>query len=147
MSERPSFVARLLRPVVQLRDGESTTALLMFLYSFLAMTSYNIIKPITRSQFISSLGADDLPWVTFGMGVTIGVIMQGYTRVIATVPRRWMIPVTQVGIAGMLVLGLTACWFLFRVIHYCVDTWKKNSKVKLEAEAATSTVRKNISWT
>jgi ATP/ADP translocase/HEAT repeat protein/CRP-like cAMP-binding protein len=106
------LIARLLRPVVQLREGESTTALLMFLYSFLAMTSYNIIKPITRSQFISSLGADDLPWVTFGMGLTIGVIMQGYTRVIATVPRRWMIPVTQVGIAALLVVF----YFLFTFV-------------------------------
>ena len=48
MSERPSFAARLLRPIVQLREGEATTALLMFLYSLLAMTSYNIVKPITR---------------------------------------------------------------------------------------------------
>ena len=53
MTERPSLAARLLRPIVQLREGEATTALLMFLYSFLAMTSYNIIKPITRSEFIS----------------------------------------------------------------------------------------------
>jgi len=48
MSERPSLLARLLRPIVQFRDGEITTALLMFLYAFLAMASYNIIKPITR---------------------------------------------------------------------------------------------------
>ena len=40
----------------------------MFLYSFLAMTSYNIIKPITRSEFIASLGADNLPYVQFGAG-------------------------------------------------------------------------------
>src|SRR5688572_102629 len=112
MSERPSFVARLLRPIVQLRDGETGTALLMFLYSYLAMTSYNIIKPITRSEFISSLGADDLPWVTFGMGITIGVIMQGYTKLISVVPRRWMIPATQVGIAGLLLLF----WFLFTFV-------------------------------
>ena len=112
MPERPSFVTRLLRPIAQLREGETTTALLMFLYSFLAMTSYNIIKPITRSEFISSLGADDLPWVTFGMGVTIGVIMQGYTKLISVVPRRWMIPVTQLGIAGLLLLF----WFLFTFV-------------------------------
>ncbi len=80
MPERPSLTARLLRPIVQLRDGESTTALLMFLFSFLAMTSYNIIKPITRSEFIASLGADNLPYVQFGAGVLIGFIMQGYTR-------------------------------------------------------------------
>ncbi|MGH9221700.1 MAG: Npt1/Npt2 family nucleotide transporter, partial [Vicinamibacterales bacterium] len=97
---------------MQLRNGEAVTALLMFLYSFLAMTSYNIIKPITRSEFISSLGADDLPWVTFGMGVTIGVIMQGYTKLISVVPRRWMIPVTQLGIAGLLLLF----WFLFTFV-------------------------------
>jgi AAA family ATP:ADP antiporter len=125
MSERPSLrptaqttrgggplIARLLRPVVQLRESETTTALLMFLYSFLAMTSYNIIKPLSKSQFISSLGADDVPYVTFGLGVLIGVIMQGYTKLIAGVPRRWMIPVTQVGIAGVLVVF----WFLFTFV-------------------------------
>jgi len=30
--------------VVQLREGESTTAALMFAYSFLAMTAYNILN-------------------------------------------------------------------------------------------------------
>ena len=74
MSERPSLLARLLRPIVQLREGEATTALLMFLYSFLAMTSYNIIKPITRSEYISKLGADDLPWVDIGDGSKMKVL-------------------------------------------------------------------------
>src|SRR5215218_6945509 len=112
MSERPSLTARLLRPIVQLREGEATTALLMFLYSFLAMTSYNIIKPITRSEFIASLGADNLPYVQFGAGVLIGFLMQGYTRLMRAVPRRHIIPVTQAGMAGLLVLF----WFLFTTI-------------------------------
>jgi hypothetical protein len=77
---RPSRLARWLAPIAELRDGEGGTALLLFLYSFLAMTSYNIVKPVTRSQFISSLGADNLPWVQFGAGVLIGFLMQGYTR-------------------------------------------------------------------
>ena len=101
-----------MRPIVQLRAGEATTALLMFLYAFLAMTAYNIVKPITRSEFISSLGADNLPWVQFGAGVLIGFIMQAYTKVMAVVPRRWTIPVTQAGMAGLLVLF----WFLFTTI-------------------------------
>ena len=112
MPERPSLIARLLRPVVQLRDGESTTALLMFLYSFLAMTSYNIIKPITRSEFIASLGADNLPYVQFGAGVLIGFLMQGYTLAMRAVPRRLTIPVTQAGMAALLV----TFWFLFTTI-------------------------------
>ncbi len=112
MSERPSLTARLLRPIVQLRDGEATTALLMFLYSFLAMTSYNIIKPIVRSEFIGSFGADNVPYVTFAMGVLIGGIMQGYTKLMSPIPRRWLIPATQVGLAGLLVLF----WFLFTAV-------------------------------
>lgn len=112
MTERPSLPVRLLRPIVQLRDGESTTALLMFLYSFLAMTSYNIVKPITRSEFIASLGADNLPYVQFAAGVLIGFIMQAYTKGMRVVPRRWTIPVTQAGMAGLLVVF----WLLFTTI-------------------------------
>jgi HEAT repeat protein/CRP-like cAMP-binding protein len=68
------------------------------------MTGYNVLKPVTRGLFISNLGADNLPYVQFGAGVVIGFIMQGYSRVISVVPRRWMIPVTQLGMVGLLVL-------------------------------------------
>jgi len=112
MSERPSLLARLLSPIVQLRNGEATTALLMFLYSFLAMTSYNIIKPITRSEYIASLGADNLPYVQFGAGILIGFLMQGYTWVMRGVPRRQIIPVTQAAMAILLVVF----WLLFTTI-------------------------------
>src|SRR5690349_18292131 len=112
MSERPSLTARLLSPIVQLRDGESTTALLMFLYSFLAMTNYNIIKPITRAEVIASLGADNLPYVQFGAGILIGVLMQGYSWLMRSVPRRQTIPITQAGMAVWLVVF----WFLFTTI-------------------------------
>jgi ATP/ADP translocase/CRP-like cAMP-binding protein/HEAT repeat protein len=115
MSDRPagSLLNRLISPFAQVREGEGLTAFLMFTYSFLAMTSYNIVKPITRSQFISSLGADNLPWVQFGSGILIGVVMQFYSRAIAAVPRRWTIPVTQ---TGMVVL-LVTFWVLFTQVR------------------------------
>ena len=101
--------ARLLRPLVQLRDGETTTVLLMFLYSFLAMAGYNMIKPVTRGLFIEKLGAENLPWIQFGAGIVIGFIMQGYTRTISMAPRRWMIPLTL----GSIVLAMSAFYLLF----------------------------------
>jgi hypothetical protein len=67
---------RLVGKVVTLREGEGVTALLMFAYSFLAMTSYSIFKPITRSKFITALGADNLPYVQLAAGVLIGILMQ-----------------------------------------------------------------------
>ena len=73
-------------PIVELRESETGTALLMFAYSFLAMTAYNIIQPITRSRFISSLGADNLPYVLLVSVFIVGAIMQGYSRLGGLLP-------------------------------------------------------------
>ena len=81
-----NWLRRGLSPVVQLRESELATGLMMFAYSFLAMTAYNVIKPITRSKFISSLGADNLPYVQLAAGLLIGVLMQGYSVLVARLP-------------------------------------------------------------
>lgn len=83
--------------------------LLMFVYSFLIMTAYNIIKPLTRAEFIDDLGADNLPYVLLVAGLLIGVIMQFYTRAVSLLPPRAIIPVTQVGLAVL----LGVFWVLF----------------------------------
>ena len=51
-----AIVHRLLSPVVQVREEESTTLLLMFLYSFLAMTAYTFSNhsPRGRSSLCSA---------------------------------------------------------------------------------------------
>ncbi len=64
-----AFFRKLLSPVVELRETELATALMMFAYSFLVMTSYTALKPVTRSQFIKDLGADNLPLVQFAFGL------------------------------------------------------------------------------
>ena len=104
------LVQRLLSPVVETRKGESGPLLLMFLYSFLAMTSYNIVKPLTRAQFIQELGADDLPLVLLVSGVLIGFVMQGYSRATSWLPPKSVVATTQVAMAVML-LGF---WALFQ---------------------------------
>ncbi len=105
-----SLLTRALGRLVTLREGEAATALLMFAYSFLAMTAYTIVSPITKSKFISDLGADNLPYVELGAGVLIGVLMHVYSAGFGRLPRRWVIPATQAGEVGLLVLF----WFLFR---------------------------------
>ena len=105
-----NWLRRVLSPVAQLREGELATGLMMFAYSFLAMTAYNVIKPITRSKFISSLGADNLPYVQLAAGLLIGVLMQGYSVLVARLPRRYVAPLTLAGMSALLV----GFWFLFR---------------------------------
>jgi AAA family ATP:ADP antiporter len=103
-------VKRLFAKVVDVRRGELPAALLMFAYSFFAMTAYNILKPLTRSKFISQLGADNLPYVQLAAGILIGFLMHGYAHATRRLPRRLVIPITQAG----LVLLLLVTWFLFR---------------------------------
>ncbi len=105
-----SLGQRLLAPIAEVRKEEVVTALLMFAYSFLAMSAYNIVKPITRSRFISDLGADNLPYVLLAVGLLIGVVMTGYAWITSRLPRRWGLPVTQVGMVVMLIMF----WFLFQ---------------------------------
>ena len=100
---------RVFGSVFSIRRDEAATAGLMFLYSFLAMTGYNVLRPITRSKFIAALGADNLPYVLLVAGVLIAVLMQGYSRATGLVPQRWAIPSAQLGMAAILV----AFWFLF----------------------------------
>ncbi|HEX6974746.1 MAG TPA: Npt1/Npt2 family nucleotide transporter [Vicinamibacterales bacterium] len=104
------MLQRVLAPIVDVRKEESLTAFLMFAYSFLAMMAYNTIKPITRSKYISDLGADNLPYVLLAAGFIIGILMAGYAWLMAKLPRRWGLPITQAGMAGVLL----AFWFLFR---------------------------------
>jgi ATP:ADP antiporter, AAA family len=104
------FRERVVGKIVRLQEGEAATAVMMFAYSFLTMTAYNILKPITRSKFISALGADNLPYVLLAAGAVIGVLMQWYSRAVGRLPRTWVIPVTQAGEVVLLVLF----WVLFR---------------------------------
>ncbi len=104
------FLQRLLATVGQVRGREGRTALLMFLYSFLAMMTWNVVKPVTRSKFISHLGADNLPYVQLAAGLLVGVLMAGYAWLVSRLPRRWCIPIVQAGIAALLVVF----YFLFR---------------------------------
>jgi AAA family ATP:ADP antiporter len=103
------MLQRLLSPLVEVRKEEGVTALLLFSYSFLAMTSYNAIKPLTRSAFITKLGADNLPYVLLGSGLVIGILMTAYAWTMARLPRRWGLPIMQIGMAGLLIVF----WVLF----------------------------------
>ena len=105
-----SLTQRMLSPIVEVREEERTTMLLMFAYSFLAMTAYNMVQPVVRSTFISSLGADNIPYVLFAAGLLIGVVMQIYGWLAARVPKRWGLPISLAGMTGLLL----AFWMLLQ---------------------------------
>jgi AAA family ATP:ADP antiporter len=91
-------------PLKILRHEDAAISALMFAYSFLAMTSYNILKPLTRSRFIVDLGSDNLPYVLLASGFIIGILMHWYTTAAARLPRAHVIPATQAAIIVLLVV-------------------------------------------
>ena len=106
----PPLSRRLLSSVVEVYPHERATVFLMFAYSFLAMTSYNIIKPATRSTFIVDLGAENLPFVMLAAGLLMGGVMHLYSRLVTLLPARSVIPVTQ----GAIIAVSVVLWFLLR---------------------------------
>ena len=62
------------------------------------------------------LGADNIPYIPLVAAVAIGVIMQGYSRAAGLMPPRWVIPIAQGAMAGLLVMF----WFLFQTGHWMV---------------------------
>src|SRR5262245_25524847 len=105
-----SLGERVVDRLTNTRRGERTVALLMFAYSFLAMTSHNIIKPVFKSKFIDQLGADNLPYVLMASSILIGVLMHLYSSAIRRLPRQFVIPIAQ----SVLVVVLVVFWALLR---------------------------------
>ena len=105
-----SFFRRVLSPVVTFREGEATTGVLMFVYSFLVMTAYNNIKPSAASKFIDDLGADNVPYAFLVAGLTMGFILNYYSRGVGKIPKLWVLPGTQL----LLIAALVSFWFLFQ---------------------------------
>ena len=98
-----TWVDRTIGRVASLRAGEGTVATLLFAYSFLAMTAYNILKPLTRSKFIANLGSDNLPYIQLAAGFLIGLIMHAYVAGMRRVSRHRVIPTTLTVIILLLV--------------------------------------------
>jgi MFS family permease len=105
-----TLLQRALARIVDVRKEENVTMWLMFSYSFLAMAGYNVVKPATRSQFIDSLGADNLPYVQLVAGLIMGFVIQGYASAMNLLPRRWVFAATQAVMVGLLLLF----WMLFQ---------------------------------
>lgn len=106
----PSAIQRLLAPIVDVRRDEAVCVLLMFCQSFLAMSAYNIVKPLTRATFIGELGAANLPWVLVVSGVLVGFVMQLYSLAVSRLPPRAVQSATLIGIALLLIVF----WAMFR---------------------------------
>ncbi|HMG76901.1 MAG TPA: MFS transporter [Pyrinomonadaceae bacterium] len=88
----PSAFLRLLRKVVDVKAEEVRALGLGFIYYFLILSSYYVIRPI-RDDFGAAGGIENLPWMFTGTLVTMLIANALFAALVARFSRRRFIPI------------------------------------------------------
>ena len=88
----PSAFLRLLRKAVDVKAEEVRALSLGFVYYFLILSSYYIIRPI-RDDFGAAGGIENLPWMFTGTLVTMLIANALFAALVAKFSRRRFIPI------------------------------------------------------
>ena len=70
----------MLSRLLQIRQGESARALLLFTYLFLVVTSYVVTKSTRDALFLEQYSAASLPYADIASSLSVGVVMAIYLR-------------------------------------------------------------------
>jgi AAA family ATP:ADP antiporter len=98
----PAWLARVLRPVTEVRRGEAVTALLLTLNVFLLLTAYYLIKPVREALILAlESGAEYKAYMSGAIAIALLFAVPAYAKVSDRLPR------------GKLVIGVT----LFFALH------------------------------
>lgn len=113
-------MTQLLRKAIDIRTGEGGRLAIMASYSFVIIASYDILKPMTRSLFVSNLGVEQLPLLYMLVAVVIGIFVIFYLRFSSNVPLDRLIFWTTLFLASnllffrwLMTLNLNAPWFYY----------------------------------
>jgi len=93
-----------LRKAIDIRRGEGKRVAMMAGYSFVIIASYDILKPMTRSLFVSNLGAAQLPLLYMLVALVVGIFVLFYIRFSSNVSLDRLIFWTTLFLAGNLLL-------------------------------------------
>jgi len=114
---------RFVASLIDIRKGEWTLTLLMFLYLYLIMVGYYFLKPARDSLFLVNLGLKELPFVF----ILIAVVVAPVTSVYARLGRRLKMTQLINGTTLVFVLCLLALRWLVRLetawVYYAFYIW------------------------
>ena len=93
---------------VDVRAGEVSAAILLFLFFFLVITFQYVCKPVRQSWFIKELGATSLPIAYFLLAVCAIPVILLYNRAVDRFRRHHVIAAT----CGIVALSVVVFWWL-----------------------------------
>ena len=100
----------LLSRLVDVKPGEASVAVLLFLYFFFITSPYYIIKSLRNASFLDRLSDARLPLAYFLTAVLMGLIVNLHSRLQVRLSRRRLIE----GSLGFFFLSLCLFWWLLR---------------------------------
>ena len=89
---QPNAAIRFFRKLVDVRAGEVKALMLGFVYYFLVLSSYYVIRPI-RDDFGAAGGIENLPWMFTATLLTMLITNTIFSRLVAKFSRRRFIPI------------------------------------------------------
>ena len=93
---------------VDVRAGEGSAAVLLFLFFFLVITFQYVCKPVRQSWFIKELGATSLPIAYFLLAVCAVPVILLYNRAVDRFRRHHVIAAT----CGIVALSVVLFWWV-----------------------------------
>lgn len=98
---------RLISRIVDVKPGEGRAVLWSFLYFFMLLSAYYVLRPLRDNAGITG-GVGNLPWLFTATFVTMLVAVPIYGFVVARLPRRQFIPLVYV----FFVANIALFWLL-----------------------------------
>src|SRR4051794_36079597 len=99
------------RQMFDIRPGEHLRTWAMFLYLMFVLFAYYILKPVSRSMFLTKFDPDKLPWLYILMAAFGGVFAYLYSKLASRTSLRTAV----FWVMALSVASLVAIWML---IHF-----------------------------
>ncbi len=104
-------LTRWIQPLVPIRREEWRKTILMFFYFFFTLATLYILKPIQRSLFLTTYGAQNLRYAYLGEGIFLILVTLAYVDLNRWIPKKRTL--FSVATASYIV-SIIAFWFMFR---------------------------------
>lgn len=108
-SPEPPWLARALRPVTEVRQGEAVTALLLSANVFLLLTAYYVIKPVREALILAlASGAEYKAYMSGVIAALLLVLVPLYAKLVDRLPRVTLVVGVTLAFAAQLLLFFAA---------------------------------------
>jgi AAA family ATP:ADP antiporter len=98
-----------LKLFMDVEKGERLITLMLFLWQFLFICSYYVLRPVRRGLFLDGLGNDWMPLVYIGTALVTGVVVWAYSK-FKHHPRKILIS----SVYGFFTINLVLWWQIFQ---------------------------------